>query len=93
MSSIGTELLKASSANGEWSRASGSIPISFSSWIMSTVCCCASMVLRCRINAVKAFLSASRAFFEKGVMISSDRPALLVERGKRCSPVFIQAGT
>ena len=92
MSSRGTLAAKARSASAEWSRAVGIIPISFSTWTITTVREALSVSRRCRCSAAKARASASRFALAKGERISCRVPSWSVARGKRRVSRLTQAG-
>ncbi len=91
MSSSGTACANARRAPGEWSRAVGIMPTSFSTWTMTTVRA-VSVSRRCRRRAAKARASASRFAAEKADRISWATPSRSSARGKRAGSRFTQAG-
>ena len=79
-------------ATGERSRESLSMPTSFSTWIMMTVCCCPSISLMCRIRAAKARASASRLASPKALSTSMLLPSFNWARGYFSKSFFSQSG-
>ena len=67
-------------------------PDSFSTWIISTVRCSASICFRWRISAVNAALSASSVLRELGDSTSIGSPSGRIVWGKRLESAFTHAG-